>query len=991
MIFKIILLIVGSIILIVREFLILLNEIIHIAFIVVHIISGKHNRYLSILGKPDFIMKIKLYPKALFRVPQFPTNAELEECWPALKLSIKDASTYFFDAIKDLEYRDIEAQPESIKLTIAKYFNRARFRSTPYGTFASIGTVPISDTEANPIVITGEAHIVKLRDWSLLKEAKDKWKDYELDELYLQANTSYYQFSESIRYIYNDKDKFELSEIPYYPEVVTILENLKESKTIRQLEKHLLANEFTADELRELIAELIEYQLIITDKHPAIISDKLEVLGAEPNTEERSYKIGVQKPVSGILSKKQLNVVTETLNYLNRKRLSSSNNKELEEFIIAFQKRYDQQAVPIMEALDPILGIGYGSYAKTDAESDVVQELINAKHETRESPEKKALGDWIYAELLKQERKATIQLEDLNLPDNVEDTHKLPNTFSALIKITGDMIQLNQGGGITANALLGRFTIAENSVYEQCQALAAIEQQANPDILFFDVAYSGEPDIDNINRRLPIYENTLTIHNFVDGSLIDIQDILIKVIGTELILFSRKLQKRLMPRIATAYNYGRSDLPIFRLLCDLQNQGMVTSLKPDLQILLPGLEYRPRLQYRNVIISLRSWLLKYNENLELPSHFKDYLHSCKVDRYLQVGSADQTLRIDTESPADRVLLVSILKLRKELWAEEYIHSDRELVQDGQGNPFVSEIVLSYYHESPVYTSLPLHLAPYSEQRNFYPGSEWLYFEIYAHPQVLDKLLIEQIPAIVEQINGKIKGWFFIRYNEGGDHIRLRFLQQNKAYIGELIQTLYQSFAPWQNTGMIRDIKICTYTRELERYSYAGMEQVEEHFCRDTALVLEILQSGFSTDERYKLLAIYILDIGTRHFGIVRFMEVVRQIKSKFGTEHYLQKQHYKKINSSFEKWYKQTIALFISNDTDSLKTQFEHSFLELLKSAGPLMEATLFGDLLHMHINRIFPEHQRAHELIFYEYLFKRCKARKYALLKFDPDIHLNG
>lgn len=957
---------------------------IRIAFIVVHINSEKHNRNLSILGKPDFIMKIKLYPKALFRVPQFPINAELEECWPALKLSIKDASTYFFNAIKDLKYQDIEAQPVSIKRTIEKYFNRARFRSTPYGTFASIGTVPISDTEAYPIVIPGKAHIVKLRDWSLLKEAKDKWKDYELDELYLQANMSYYRFSDSIRYIYNDMDKFELSEIPYYPEVATILENLKESKTLPQLEKHLPTKESTADELRELIAELVEYQLIITDKHPAIISDKMEFLSAEPDAEERSYKIGVQQPSSGVLSQQQLNVVTETLNYLNCKRLSSSNNNELEDFIIAFQKRYDQQSVPIMEVLDPILGIGYGSYAKTDSESDLLQELINAKQETNESSNKIAITDRIYAELLKQTRKATIQLEELNLPDKAEDTLKLPNTFSALIKITGDMIQLNQVGGKTANALLGRFTIADNSVYEQCLALAAIEQQANPDILFFDVAYSGELDIDNINRRKPIYGHTLSIHNYSDSSTVDIQDINLKVVGSELILFSRKLQKRLIPRIATAYNYGRSDLPLFRLLCDLQSQGMVTSLKPDLQTRLPGSDYRPRLQYRNVIISLRSWLLKYNANFELPSHFKDYLHNCNVDRYLQVGSGDQTLLIDTESPADRVLLVSILKLRKELWTEEYIHSDRELVQDGQGNPFVSEIVLSYYHESPVYPSLPLYLVSHSEQRNFYPGSEWLYFEIYAHPQVLDKLLMKQIPAIMEQINGKIKGWFFIRYNEGGDHIRLRFLLQNKVYIGELIQTLFQSFAPYRNTGLIRDIKICTYTRELERYAYAGMEQVEEHFCHDTALVLEILQNGFSTDERYKLLAIYMLDIGTRHFGIVRFMEVVRQIKSKFGTEHNLQKQHYKKINSSFEKWHKQTIALFISNDTDSLKTQFELSFLELLKSAGPLMEAALFGDLLHMHINRIFPVHQRAHELIFYEYLFKRCKARKYAISKAD-------
>ncbi len=921
-------------------------------------------------------MKIKLFNTALFRVSQFPTNAELKDCWPALKLSIKDASSYFYNIIHDLDYDEIENQPKNIKNTITKYFNRARFRATPYGTFASVGTLQLSDQASSRITISSEAKVHNFIDWSYIKESEYSWKESDFDKLAFQTNTTYYESSGMIRYLYYNEGKFELSELPGYPEVFHLLEVFKEAKMFSVSIPYPAKYELSTEEWRDLAKELIDLQLIFTNKHPGIIGTHQTLKKISPEDANKSYKIAVRQTIDGELSKDRIQALSDAIAYLNKKRLQKSNTTELDNFIQQYTQKYDQQEVPLMEALDPVIGIGYGNYATTDNSNDLLQGLINAKMDGLNPVDTSQTQ--LISFLQTKTRLNTIQLEELNLPDHSDDRRMLPNTFSALIKISGNSIQVNHIGSATANALLGRFTLADNQVKDQCRALAAIEQQANPGILFFDVAYSGEPNVDNINRRLPIYEETLAIHNYADGSVIDIQDVFLKVKGSELILYSRKKRKRLIPRIASAYNYSRSDLPLFRLLCDVQNQGIVNSLKPDLHNILQGQDYTPRLQYKEVILSLRSWLLKYDQVFEQPSFFRNYLRKNNIDRYLQVGTGDQTLRIDTNSLVDRQLLVSILKLRKELWTEEYLHNDQEIIQDEQGNPFTSEMVLSYHHDTPVYTMFPNPVMQLTDQRTFFPGSEWLYFEIYAHTQILDRLLTDAIHAIVELLQDKVKGWFFIRYNEGGEHIRLRFQPVYKKDIGDLINIVFQAFDEYQNTGLIRDIKICTYKRELERYAYAGMEGVEHHFCLDSNLVLQLLKNGYSTTELYKLIITYTLELGTLHFGIHRFTALLQQIKSSYAKEHKIQKKHYKQINKSYESWNSQTTITTLPKEISKLLRLFQDSFRILLENVDPSNDSILFGDLFHMHVNRIFTDHQRTHEYIIYEYLYKLCISLKY-------------
>ena len=95
-------------------------------------------------------MKVKIYPDLIFRTPKFSYQSELTDCWEELKEAISISSDAFYQTIKEVKADELGTLQPKVLFTIWKYFNRARFRSTPYGTFAgfSILTGAINSVES---------------------------------------------------------------------------------------------------------------------------------------------------------------------------------------------------------------------------------------------------------------------------------------------------------------------------------------------------------------------------------------------------------------------------------------------------------------------------------------------------------------------------------------------------------------------------------------------------------------------------------------------------------------------------------------------------------------------------------------------------------------------------------------------------------------------------------------------------------------------------
>ncbi|MDR3008611.1 MAG: lantibiotic dehydratase [Sphingobacterium sp.] len=911
-------------------------------------------------------MKLNLNKKVLFRTPQFPANANLKDSWEELKASIKISSPDFYSIIESMQYKDIENDSRPVQSTIAKYFNRAKFRPTPYGTFASIGIGTLGRA-GEYLVVDEKMSRKRFKDWNSIISAQNQWRDFPLNTLCYQANTSFYKCGDLIRCIFKNEGHFELSDISYYPVIEDILEYCTHTKSFDEITiqfKNLFEDTAALEQILEV---LIDNQLLFTNFQANIIDEAPEML--QPLDREKSYDICFRSTVSGSFYFPYVDELKELITFLSSHSALSA-PKELSEFRDKFVKQYDQQAIPLLQALDPEIGIGYG-----DFENNSNSELLGLFGHNGSRQGGANLSKMIQKGVSVADNIPTvIQLEQYKQNSRTIG-FKLPNTFNAILNPAENSYLLNMLGGATANNVLGRFTFADHKVHELCKENASTESLSNPDVLFFDIAYSGEAAVDNISRRCPIYEYHVSIHSLSNGSKqISLNDIYVAIRAGEVVLYSKELKKRLVPRLSNAYRYTRSELSLFRFLCDIQSQNIVQSLLPNVDSLFDGMSFKPRISYKHLILSPASWRINLEDFPCLNNSFKDKVSKSGKYKFVKFGYTDQTLHLDTESPEDLQLLYSILKANKEIWVQESFSSECSPIRDTEGNLYHSEFILSIFHEETIYQGIDLNLKESIIQRTFLPGSEWLYFELFLHPGKTDEVLLNDIKNILEKMGDLIKLWFFIRYDEMGSHLRLRFRLKHVSYYGVISDQMHELITTLKGNGFLKDAKICTYEREIERYGADIMEQVEGLFYRDSLYVLNLINELSDIPALYLNTIQLIIAVGDAIFGMGELQGILTKLVNAHNTEHLLGTSAFKIINS----FYKREIRARSTEIALPFNSEIIKVYITILLPLVRKRQIQLFADLFHMHINRLFSDHQREHETLIYNFALSKIKEMQY-------------
>ncbi|MDE1193045.1 MAG: lantibiotic dehydratase [Arachidicoccus sp.] len=158
-----------------------------------------------------------LCPDVLFRAPAFSVQASLDAVFRRLKAAIRLSSPDFYAIIEDLQTEDLKNRPEKVKFTIWKYFNRARFRATPYGLFAAVGMGTLGYDRDAGIVLSDNTEVKSFIDWPFkdTEALSYTFEDLIRDNKKVFANGSYYRSSADIRYLSFTEGKFELSDVGY--------------------------------------------------------------------------------------------------------------------------------------------------------------------------------------------------------------------------------------------------------------------------------------------------------------------------------------------------------------------------------------------------------------------------------------------------------------------------------------------------------------------------------------------------------------------------------------------------------------------------------------------------------------------------------------------------------------------------------------------------------------------------------------------------------
>jgi lantibiotic biosynthesis protein len=935
------------------------------------------------------LMKLKLLSPIICRSPLFSYTEKLENVWEELKEAINLSSNDLYGQIKDISAADLDQLDPKIKFACWKYFNRARFRSTPFGLFGSITPVPLGvGGDDNQLIISKEIKRHEFIDWSN--------KDYllnDIDNLFSQAsfflsNSTIYPCGNQLRYISIVDNTFEISGIENQPVIKSVLDFCQEEQSKDNVLDYLTQDrELQVSVAEDLLKQLIELQLVITDIHPNIIgTDYFERMKIKPNTDSKPYLIAERNLLKGQLDPKTLKVIPEAILFL-KDHLPVQKNQALETFKHQFQRKFEYKEVPLLIALDPELGVGYDGLEMAPLPNpliDYLKERDQSKNKSSEIPYT-PLHQFILGKIFQNKE---VKLEEFNPNTNTKlDNIKIPSTFSAIVQFDGRKIILTQAGGCTANALLGRFTLANNEIQEHCKNIVKIEREANSDTLFVDIGYQVEKSIDNINRRKNIYGQELAIlayPNKLEQLLFD--DLLVSVVTDEIFLRSKKYNKRIIPRVASAYNSTRSDLSLYRFLSDLQNQDLQTNLSIQAQNLFPNLDYYPRLNYKNIILSSKMWRVPrqfcnpHGLLTEQLDSLKVWLKNKEVSTYFKCGAADQHLYFKSTNEEDLNHFLQYCREKELLYIIEVFMPDENISKNENNQSYHSEFIIALAHTASIYSPVKRDgLELISQHASIQlPGEEWLYFEIYMHHLRTNFFLTNILPSFLKKIGTQIKNWFFIRYNQPSSHIRIRLHKKENVDVSLLINTLSNLLASDIKDGIISDVQIKPYFREIERYGVKTIDEVEKYFGVDSKYVLQLLQLQLEDPILYFFTLQFINNIFLQlNLSIPEQLIYVKKIAKNLAHEIKVNKFGFKKINEHYEliKAYKNLKTPKVI-EKKQLKSALR--VVKMVKNSEQSKRFQLLTDIIHMHINRLFITDQRMHEMIIYQYLQKLLMEKQY-------------
>ena len=273
------------------------------------------------------------------------------------------------------------------------------------------------------------------------------------------------------------------------------------------------------------------------------------------------------------------------------------------------------------------------------------------------------------------------------------------------------------------------------------------------------------------------------------------------------------------------------------------------------------------------------------------------------------------------------------------------------------------------------------------KRIYTVGSEWLYYKIYVGPQTSDYLLISILNPVTNDLLEKkiIDKWFFIRYADPENHIRVRFHLKKIEYISYIIRELYEKLEYYVKSKIIFDIQIGTYKRELERYGLYIMEEVESLFHFNSNLIIKIIEITFENSKNRWLLGMKAIDSLLNQWGYDLLSKKIflEKLKNDFGEEFGVNKNIRKQLSLKFRN-NKTAIESILKNSHNI--NEAKEPFDKFIKSNSIIIKKiiqknealnamidydNLLKSLIHMHCNRLFKSNQRLNEWVVYDLLFR--------------------
>ena len=271
---------------------------------------------------------------------------------------------------------------------------------------------------------------------------------------------------------------------------------------------------------------------------------------------------------------------------------------------------------------------------------------------------------------------------------------------------------------------------------------------------------------------------------------------------------------------------------------------------------------------------------------------------------------------------------------------------------------------------------------------FLPGDEWVYFKIYCGIKIADDFLLKHIRELSNKWISEdlIESWFFVRYNDNGSHLRIRFKLRETNNYGLLVSQFSEKIRYYYEKRAISKFYIDTYTRELDRYGKLEIELFESLFFIQSEFVLDILnECSFYTESEeirwYCAIKSVNETLKLFEYGEESRINLCEDLKKSYDREFFMNKALKIQIDTLFRRDRK-LIDKYIKNDILGLEKYFNKYCLaseRILKkiNINKKYNNNMIWDIIHMLMNKWFRTEQRKHEMLIYNLLYRYLKSEK--------------
>lgn len=702
-----------------------------------------------------------------------------------------------------------------------------------------------------------------------------------------------------------------------------------------------------------------------------------------------------------------------------------SRKTNLSNFAESFNEKWEGKSIPLALALDPEYGIGYPastneSFTINPLVDDIVLPAANSGATSSE------LDISLQYFWKKKYSKAIhngdteILLQDSDIKEFESKVDKLPNTFYALMNIveTHDIdskIVLRAVSGSTGANLIGRFAHSDIELEKFCKEICDKEIELCADKILAEIVHLPDARVGNVLARPKLYDYEIEyLAKSVVGETgrILLSDLSLTVVGNKVVLFSKKHNKQVLPRLTTAHNHDLPDcLPVYKFLCDLQYQeNVLNGTWINLESIVgEGFNFIPRITYKkNLIISLAKWIFQKKDIPSFSTEDKDTLffnfsafkQQWKLPQYIALIERGDNHIIFNTTDIDSVeqFVNSISSLDRIEIVEVLFNDNNNLIKNEAGQNYLNEVVICFHKTTPPLIgdeSINKAIADstqdsFAGKENYYPGSSWLYCKFYLGHFTADKILVE-LKDLVEELfkDRKIHKWFFIRYSDPNFHLRIRFKLYDNNDFQYVLKRILTHFDSHIKREIIWNIQLDTYKPEYARYG--NIEIAETVFCYSSMSVVNYLNVFSSEHDLYKnIFAIKTIDnyLNLFQFDITAKIEFSKRCMNNFAKEFNSDLAVKKQINKKYNeiKGDIERILFFeaVSREEMEICKIIESQNIELSEKIRSLVSVLkredlfgLIGSYIHMSVNRIFIAKQRLHEYVLYEMVHRSYLSHK--------------